>query len=63
MLPTRDKLAGFAHALVRIQTPVEAFFERAARLGMMQHFAVSYDPIAGRLEQLCRVMGMEYVEL
>jgi L-arabinose isomerase len=61
VLPTQGKLAGFAHALVRIDRPVEEFFDQAARLGMMQHFALSYDDVAGKLEQLCRVTGIEYV--
>jgi L-fucose isomerase-like protein len=62
-LPTREKLAGFAHALVRIETPVARFFETAGRLGMMQHFALSYEDVAGGLETLCRLEGMEYTLL
>jgi L-arabinose isomerase len=62
-LPTREKLAGFAHALVRIEPPVARFFEQVGRLGMMQHFALSYDDITGRLETLCRIEGMEYTLL
>lgn len=63
VLPTREKLAGFPHALVRIQQPLQAFFERAGRLGLTQHFALSYDEVAGRLARFCRVAGLDWEEL
>jgi L-fucose isomerase-like protein len=63
VLPQSDKLAGFAHALVRIDRPLEAFFEEAGRLGMTQHFAVTYDEVAPGLARLARVLGMQFVEL
>jgi L-fucose isomerase-like protein len=59
-LPTQGKLAGYAHALVRIEPPLAVFFEQAARLGMMQHFSMSYDEVSGRLERLSRVAGIEF---
>jgi L-fucose isomerase-like protein len=60
VLPTEGKLAGFTHALVKIQTPLGRFFETAGRLGMTQHFALSYGDLAGRFEELCRVLNLEF---
>jgi L-fucose isomerase-like protein len=63
VLPTRGKLAGFPHALVRIQRPVAEFFEKAGRLGLTQHFALSYEALAARLARFCQAAGLEWVEL
>lgn len=57
------KLAGFAHALVRIERPLADFFRAAGGLGMSQHFALSYDEVAGGLEKLAHVLGLEWVQL
>jgi L-fucose isomerase-like protein len=62
-LSSRVKLAGFAHALVRIDPSVAEFFEQAGRLGMMQHFALSYDDVSAALETLCRIEGMHFTLL
>jgi hypothetical protein len=63
VLPTRDKLEAFPHAFVRIERPLAEFFEKAARLGLTQHFALSYDPVAGPLEKLSRLLGWGWAEL
>jgi L-fucose isomerase-like protein len=63
VLPTKGKLEAFPHAFVRIQRPLADFFEKAARLGLTQHFALSYDPVAGRLEKLCRILGWSWAAL
>ena len=63
VLPTQGKLEAFPHAFVRIERPLADFFEKAARLGLTQHFALSYDPVAGRLEKLCRILGWGWAAL
>jgi L-arabinose isomerase len=63
VLPTREKLAGFPHAFVRVERPLADFFERAGRLGLTQHFALSYDAVSGRLEKLSRILGLAWAVL
>jgi L-arabinose isomerase len=63
VLPNRGKLEAFPHALVRIERPLAEFFEKAARLGLTQHFALSYDPVAGCLEKLSRLLGWGWAAL
>jgi len=63
VLPVKDKLEAFAHAYVKIEKPLAGFFEQMARLGMSQHFALSYDPVEGALEKLCRITGIEWVRV
>jgi hypothetical protein len=63
VLPTQAKLEAFPHAFVRIERPLADFFERAGRLGLTQHFALSYDPVAGRLEKLSRILGLGWAVL
>ena len=63
VLPTRGKLADYPHALVRTERPLREFYERAARAGMTQHFALSYGEVAGKLARLAEVLGLEVLEL
>jgi L-arabinose isomerase len=63
VLETREKLASFPHALVRIEPPLHEFYERAARAGMTQHFALSYDAVEGKLARLAEVLGLEVLKL
>ena len=63
VLSTQTKLEAFPHALVRIERPLADFFEEAGRLGLTQHFALSYDPVAGRLEKLSRILGLGWAVL
>jgi L-arabinose isomerase len=63
VLPTRGKLEAFPHALVRIERPLAEFFEKASRLGLTQHFALSYDPVAGTLEKLSRLLDWGWAAL
>ncbi len=62
-LPTRGKLQAFPHAYVRVERPLAELFDKAARLGLTQHFALSYDPVASRLERLSRILGWGWEEL
>ncbi len=62
-LPTRGRLEAFPHAFVRVERPLAELFEKAARLGLTQHFALSYDPVAGRLEKLSRILGWGWAAL
>jgi L-arabinose isomerase len=62
-LPVREKLEAFPHAFVRVERPLAELFEKAARRGLTQHFALSYDPVAGRLEKLSRILGWDWSEL
>lgn len=61
VLPVKDKLEGFSSAYVKIGMPLHEFFEKAVRMGMTQHFAVSYDDLGAKLEKFCSVVGIEYI--
>lgn len=63
VLPVKEKLEGFAHAFVKVEQPLSGLFAQLGKLGMSQHFAISYDPIAGALEKLCSIAGMEWVRI
>ena len=63
VLPVKDKLEGFAHAFVKVDLPLAGLLEQLVRLGMSQHFAISYDAIAGALEKVCRICGLDWVRI
>jgi L-arabinose isomerase len=62
-LPDNCKLEGFPHANIRIETRLKEFFEKTVRMGMTQHFTVSYDDIETKLEKFCSITQIELIKL
>jgi L-arabinose isomerase len=60
-LSGEPKLLGSPHAYVRLGTPLAAFFERAIRTGMTQHWALVHDDVVDELIALAEVMDLEEV--
>lgn len=54
------RLDGFAHALVRLDQPVEPLISRLVERGMMQHFAVARGRLTGILAKWCKLGGVEF---
>ena len=64
VMEPKVKLEGWAHAYVQVDFSLPQFFERAVRLGMMQHYAVTYSPYIGReIERVCAVLGIRYIRM
>jgi L-arabinose isomerase len=58
------KLDGWAHAYVEVMFSLPAFFEKVVRLGMMQHYAVTYSTgIAEKIKLVCSVLGVRYIKM
>lgn len=57
------RLEGFAHALVRLDRPVDAFFRLAIRSGMTQHWVVVHEDIRDRLRALAAILDVECVDI
>ena len=58
-----DLLLGSPHAYVRLETPLEAFFERCIRTGMTQHWALVHADVVDELIALADILGLERVVL
>jgi L-arabinose isomerase len=55
------RLLGSPHAYVRLETPVERFFERCVRTGMTQHWALVHGDVVDELLALAGIVGLEAV--
>jgi hypothetical protein len=56
-----EKLLGSPHAYVRLETPVERFFEACVRTGMTQHWALVHGDVVEELLALAGIAGLEAV--
>jgi L-arabinose isomerase len=56
-----EKLLGSPHAYVRLEMPVERFFEQCVRTGMTQHWALVHGSVVAELLDLADMMGLETV--
>jgi L-arabinose isomerase len=54
---------GYAHALVRPEIDVDAFFQRSFHIGVSQHWVVAPGDMVLALEQLCAFLGAAYENL
>jgi L-arabinose isomerase len=62
-MPVPDETVGFTSAYIKVTPPLEELFEKAVRLGMMQHYALSYGDSTEKLKKFCRIMGIEFVNM
>lgn len=46
---------GFAHALLRLDTPIERMLNRLAEVGATQHWVMAYGSMMNELEALCQM--------
>jgi hypothetical protein len=58
-----SRLLGSPHAYVKLETPLEAFFEGAIRTGMTQHWALVHGEVMDELIALADIMGLDKVVL
>ncbi len=58
-----DLLDTSPNVLVEIEPPLRDFYRKMITTGMTQHFALSYDDVAGAWEKFCDVTGIEYVRI
>ena len=64
VMDSKVKLEGWAHAYVKVEFSLHDFFEKAVRLGMMQHYALTYSPYIEReIERICAILGIRYVRM
>ena len=54
-LESRPVIEGYPHALVRIDTPVEHFFNRLADVGATQHWIMAYGSVLHEIEAFCQM--------
>ncbi len=59
----KPRLLGSPHAYVKLETPLEAFFEGAIRTGMTQHWALVHDDVVDELTALADILGLDRVVL
>jgi L-arabinose isomerase len=57
-LKVPDEAEGFTCAYVKPDAPPAAILEKAVRLGVMQHYALSYGDLIGRLRKFCDLTGI-----
>jgi L-arabinose isomerase len=55
------RLLGSPHAYVRLETPVERFFEQCVRTGMTQHWALVHGDVVDELVALAGIVGLDVV--
>jgi L-arabinose isomerase len=56
------RLLGSPHAVVRLTTPLPAFFARAVRTGVTQHWAMVHGDVVAELRALAEIVGVEAVD-
>lgn len=54
-LESRPVIEGYPHALVRIDTPIEHFFNRLAEVGATQHWIMAYGSVLHEIEAFCQM--------
>jgi L-arabinose isomerase len=57
------KLLGSPHAYVRLDLPLEGFFEQAIRSGMTQHWALVHDDCVQELVALADILNLDRLVL
>jgi L-arabinose isomerase len=62
-LPGPRRLLGSPHAVVRLETPLEKFFEQALRTGMTQHWALVHASVIPELIALGDILQVEVVQI
>lgn len=58
-LSGKEKLHGSPHIYIKLKTPLEEFFEKAAKTGMTQHWAVVHEDVVNQLEYLADILNLD----
>lgn len=55
------KLEGFPHIHIKLDVPVERFFNEAVKTGVTHHWAIVHADIIGKIEKLAGIIGLKKV--